>query len=177
MSIEVRQTETFMALFLANQRRFYGLIASLVSNASDADDLLQETAASMWRKYDEFEPGTDFAAWGLRFARFAVLKFFERQRTQGVVVFDNALVRTLCDEAATARAEVDGRHDALRRCLAQLPEKSRGLVELRYQPGATVGTVALRVGLSVAAVYKALNRIHHALLKCVEQRLAAEGTR
>jgi RNA polymerase sigma-70 factor (ECF subfamily) len=177
MSNVATQTETFMALFLANQRRFYGLIASLVPNANDADDLLQDTAASMWRKFDEFEPGTDFAAWGLRFARFAVLKFFERQRTRGVVVFDDALVGALCDEAAVARAEVDDRHDALRRCVAQLPERSRSLVELRYQPGATINTVALRVGLSVAAVYKALQRIHHALLKCVEQRLAAEGAR
>ncbi len=177
MSTESTKTESFMALFLANQRRIYGLIASLVPHAADADDLLQETAASLWRKFDEFEQGTDFAAWALRFARFTVLKFYERQRTRGVVVFDDALVRTLCDEAAAARTEVDARHEALRRCVARLPEKSRLLVELRYEPGATALAVAQRLGQSVPALYKALNRIHHALLKCIEERLAAEGAR
>ena len=52
-----------MRLFLANERRFYGLIFALVANAADADDLLQDISAGMWEHFDQFVPGTDFAAW------------------------------------------------------------------------------------------------------------------
>src|SRR3954467_5741619 len=74
------ETERFMRLFLAHQRRFYGLILSLVPNVTDADDLLQETAALMWQKFAEFRPGTDFAAWGLRFARNLVSNHRKKTR-------------------------------------------------------------------------------------------------
>ena len=37
----------------------------LAPNA-DGDDLLQEAAIRMYRKYEQFEPGTNFEAWGRR---------------------------------------------------------------------------------------------------------------
>ncbi len=169
--------DRFMSLFLANHRRLYGLLASMVPNTADADDLIQDVAADMWRKFDQYD-GRDFAAWGLGFARHAVLKYFERRRSQRRVSFDEDLVRTLCDEvAAVARDEADPREEALRRCLTRLPEKSRRLIDLRYAPGATVKSIAAQVGQSADAVYKACGRIHRALLDCVERTLAAEGVR
>jgi DNA-directed RNA polymerase specialized sigma24 family protein len=80
--------EQFMRLFLTNQRRFYGLILSLVTNPTDADDILQEVSVRMWQKYCEFKPGTDFAAWGLRFARFEAMNFLKTRRRAGSIVFN-----------------------------------------------------------------------------------------
>lgn len=168
-------TEQFMRLFLASQRRFYGLILSLVPNVSDADDLLQETSALMWQKFGQFTPGTDFAAWGLRFARNVVLNYHKRRRTAGRVTFSDDLLESLADEVAAVEPEIDRRHDALRGCLSKLPVRARALIEMRYEHDATCHSVAERLGKSVQSVYKALGRTHDALVQCVERALSAEG--
>ena len=63
-NIDVAQEGRFMRLFLQSERRILGFILSLVPYVADAEDLLQETCAIMWSKINEFEPGTDFTAWG-----------------------------------------------------------------------------------------------------------------
>jgi RNA polymerase sigma-70 factor, ECF subfamily len=167
--------EQFMRSFLANQRELYALIVSLVPNLADADDLLQEVSGLMWRKFNEFQPGTNFAAWGHRFAKYAVLRHYEKKRTAGRVLFNSELIELLAEEVAIAVAEGDTQRQALYACLAKLPERSRRIIELRYEHDATVRTVAERTGRSVEAIYKALNRAHEALFHCVQRSLAREG--
>lgn len=41
-----------MRRFVANQRRFHGLIVSLVPNLADPDDLLQDVLTLMWDELD-----------------------------------------------------------------------------------------------------------------------------
>src|SRR5262245_8265994 len=76
---DLDREEQFLQLFLANERRIYAFILALVPVWSDADDLLQETSAVLWRKLDEFQPGSDFVAWALKIARFEVLNYRKRQ--------------------------------------------------------------------------------------------------
>ena len=72
---EFDRGERFMRHLMGNEHRIYGFILSLVHNWSDADDLLQDVTAIMWRKFDLYEPGTNFCAWALKIARFEVLNF------------------------------------------------------------------------------------------------------
>ncbi len=166
--------ERFLQLFLANERRIYGFILALVPAWSDADDLLQETSAVMWRKWDEFTPGTDFVAWALRIARYEVLSYRKR-RGRDRSLFSDRTDALLADLAAAPGRAADARRDALEACLAELNDRDRELIRLRYQPGATTQEVADRAGRSLKAVYKALNRIHEQLLMCIRKRLAVEG--
>ena len=172
----VSRGERFMRLFLRTERRIYGLILSMTANWTDADDILQETTAVMWRKFDEFQPGTDFAAWALSIARFQVMAHRKRRAVQRKRLSDET-VELLADLATARPDQTDARREALRECLAKLSERDRQLVELRYESGATTQSVADQVGRSIHAVYKALNRIHGLLLHCVRQTLRAEGIR
>jgi RNA polymerase sigma-70 factor (ECF subfamily) len=165
-----RQTR-FLPLFLAHERRIHGFILTLVPSWSDADDLLQETSAVMWRKLDEFENGTDFAAWALTIARYQVLNYRKKQRRDRVV-FSDETVEALADQMAS----MSPRHgedspDALEQCLAKLRSGDGDLIRWRYQPGATTQEVAERADRSIRAVYKALNRIHGQLLHCIRRSL------
>jgi len=172
-----RRNNDFMRLFIGNQRRFYGLILTLVPNIADADDLIQETATQMWQKFDDFVPGTDFAAWGLSFARFMVLSFYKKRKAQSRVAFDAELIDSIADEISEVTPSSDRRHEALRGCLGKLPEQTRRLIELRYATGATGKSVAEQLSKSVESIYKAISRTHEALLRCVERTLAAEVRR
>jgi RNA polymerase sigma-70 factor (ECF subfamily) len=169
------RTEEFIRLFAVNQRRIYGFVAAIVPRAVEADDVFQNISAGLWQNFHRFEKGTDFLAWSLQFARFAILKYYRSQRQLGRLVFSDEVLESLADEAATASDEIDRRLEALRGCLQQLPQRSRELIELRYESQlVSCREVAARVGRSVEGVYKALRRIHTLLLQCVERALATE---
>ena len=61
--------ESFMRLWVQHQSRVYAYIRALVFRRADAEDLLQEVAVVLWRKFDQFEPGSRFDQWAYRVAR------------------------------------------------------------------------------------------------------------
>jgi RNA polymerase sigma-70 factor (ECF subfamily) len=130
----------------------------------------------MWQKFSEFEPGSDFAAWGLRFARNVSLNFNRRKRAAGKFAFSDELLDLVGDEATAVMDIAEARQEALRHCIGKLPTHTRQLIDMRYEPGATVKRVADRLGKPLAAVYKALERAQDTLLRCIERSLAAKGT-
>lgn len=150
------------------------MILTLVANRADADDLMQETAAAMWKKFDTFEPGTDFAAWALRIARYQVMNHIAKASIRKRY-FSTVALDALADEVVQVMENQDFRSEALQHCIDKLPERDRELLHLRYQPGATIKHVAARVGRSVHTVYEALNRIHCQLLVCIRRTLAQES--
>jgi RNA polymerase sigma-70 factor (ECF subfamily) len=161
-----------MRLFLANQKRFFGVILSLVGNIADAEDVLQDVSVVMWQKFDTYRSGTDFAAWGLRIARLETMNFVRKRRRAGFVAFDEALLESVSQEVVSATNSSEERGQALQDCLRKLPIHSRTLIELRYEPGANPKAVAQRMGRSIESVYKALTRTHEALMQCIELKLS-----
>lgn len=65
----------------------------------------------------------------------------------------------------------DARIDALRRCVADLPERSRQLLDLTYGDGAGREDAARAMGMRGDGVKTALRRLRAALRACVERRL------
>ena len=70
---ESSQTNEFLRLLMANQKRIYAFILATVPNRQDADDLFQETVLLMWSKFDDFQRGTSFVAWGITVAKYQIL--------------------------------------------------------------------------------------------------------
>ncbi|MBI1370373.1 MAG: sigma-70 family RNA polymerase sigma factor [Planctomycetes bacterium] len=173
---ELPRGERFVPLLLAHQQRIYGLILSLVPDWNDADDLMQQATTVMWRKFDAFEPGTDFAAWAMAIARFEVMDFRKRKAISKLK-FNNEAVAQIADRMSHVDPSADDRKAALRSCLAKLPPRDQQLVRLRYEAGATTQSVAEAVHRSTDAVYKALNRIRGQLLLCIRTTLSQGETR
>ena len=68
-------SEEFIRAFTQSQRQLFLYLLPLVGNASDADEVLQETNLIIWAKWKQFEPGTNFLAWGRAIARLEVFRF------------------------------------------------------------------------------------------------------
>ena len=124
--------ELFTRLLLQNQKRIYGLILALVPNGPDADDILQEACSVMWRRFDEFEQGTNFSAWALRIARFQVMAYYTNQKRKRARLSDEN-VETMIDRLASRIEKADDRSAALAGCLEKLAERDRRLLLLRYE--------------------------------------------
>jgi RNA polymerase sigma-70 factor (ECF subfamily) len=145
----------------------------LVHNAADAEEILQETNLVLWRKFDQYQPGTNFARWACRIAHFEVLKFYER-RGREQRLFSSEFIEALAVESEQMSDELDARREALGQCLGKLRETDRRLVLRRYEERATTRSVAEALGRSVQGTRKSLHRIRMALLSCIERTLAAK---
>jgi len=167
------RAERFVRLLATCQRRVFLYALGLVYNAADAEEILQETNLVLWRKFDQYQPGTDFASWACRIAYFEVLKFRERQARQQRL-FSSEFIESLAVESEESLDELDARRDALSACLDKLRKNDRQLVLRRYQEHATTRAVAEALGRSVQGTRKSLHRIRMTLLACIERTLAAE---
>lgn len=163
--------EPFVRLLMANERRIYGYILALVGNVNDADDLMQETSAILWKKFDHFEANTSFPAWAMKIAHFEILKFIEGRGGAASGRLDAEVLDSLSEIAAEVVEEADDRFEALETCLAKLPQSDREMIRMRYEEQVSAKNIASRIDRSSSAVHKALTRVHRRLLECIERTM------
>lgn len=165
----------FIRLFTTAQRPLFLQILPLVGNVADADEVLQETNLIMWAKRQQFEPGTNFLAWGRAIARLEVFRF---RRTRGTKLkfLDGDLLDAVSNraEATHDHDELEFRQDALARCLKQLRAKDRKLIQLKYTPGISGDDIAQQLGRPPNSVYQSLGRIRRALAICIQRQKVSE---
>ena len=168
--IEQHTAEQYSRLLAANQRRIYAYLLSLVHDPIVADDLMQEVAALLWRKFDQFKIGTSFGAWAVGVARLTVLEWRRKQEKLPLPLSDEELL-ALAEVAEELSGEYEERESALQRCLERMKPNYRHLLHLRYYVDLSVRDIAEAAGVSRRAIYKALERIHGNLLKCVRGQI------
>ncbi len=165
------QVEQYVALLTRYQPRIFMFICSLVTNRSDAEDVMQETSLVLWRRFADFQPGSDFRAWAFQVALHSAQSFWARQRRDRHVFSDDFLDRvsqTACERADDS-SEVT---EALAFCMEKLSDRDRELIGKRY--GSSVPEAAEELGRSQAAIYKASSRIRGVLSLCIQRRMAQE---
>ena len=159
----------FIKLYLANERRLYGFVRALVPNWSDVDDVIQETAAVLWSKFDQFDKSTNFSAWALKIALYQILNYYKNQR-KDKVYFSEEMLNTLA-EKNLQNPNTDERLPLLKKCLQQLKAYELSLIQMRYEPGSSTRRVAEQTGKELHVLYRMLNKIHAKLLLCIRQQL------
>jgi RNA polymerase sigma-70 factor (ECF subfamily) len=164
----------FVRQLIVHRKRIYAFILTLVPNATDADDIMQDTAALMWEKYQKSAEITNFSAWGVQIAHYKVLEYRRRQYNKKVQ-FNNELFDTILGGSVAVSERFDERMEALKECMAKLDEKSFKLVLLRHQKGHTIKSIAESLSLSIHSAYKQVYRVHDVLLRCVRRTLRIEG--
>lgn len=165
--------ETFVRLLVAHEPHLRSFLHSLLPSWTDVDEAMQETSLTAWRKFDQFEPGSNFLAWTAAIARFEALKQ-RRTRSRERLVFSEAVIDLIANEAAAETETLAQERAALERCLAKLGEPARELLETAYQPGVKLHELAGRSGKGVEAFYKTLQRLRARLLECVQREVQQE---
>jgi RNA polymerase sigma-70 factor (ECF subfamily) len=164
------ETERFVRLFAAGQSEVLRYILALVPDINDAQEVLQETAVDLWKKFDQYDPGYPFVPWACRFAYFQVLKFREQQGRQRRFLSLEAIDQ-LAAERPEENAVLEDRRHALATCLKLLSDADRLMVEERYSQRMPVTRLSEVTGRNVSTLYKALERVRRRLFECVNRRL------
>ncbi|MFT5469903.1 MAG: RNA polymerase sigma-70 factor (ECF subfamily) [Verrucomicrobiales bacterium] len=167
------KAEDFVALILANQTRIHNFIRSLISNKSDADDLFQKTSVVLWKKFDQYQPGTNFASWAMRVGYFEVCDY-RKKMARARVTFSQDVFDALAEKVSEVAVQEDQRHDALVVCIDGLNDKNRELVRLRYIEDLSVDDVSKQIGRPPKTVYRILSQVRKWLMNCIETRMTNE---
>ena len=169
------QTAEFARLWMKYMHRIYGYILALTSNYADADEIFQEVGMTLWEKFDQFTPGTNFQSWARQVALYKVRNFQRLQRHQ-TMLCNPAFLDVVAQRTAEQEETLDNQYRAFSDCYAALPSRHKELIEQRYQLGATARSVAKQTGRNLKAIYQAIDRIHNALFDCVQKATLGKGT-
>ena len=170
-----KRTLEFLRLFVRHQQEIYAYILTLVPHVHDADDLFQDGIAIMWKKFDQFQPGTNFAAWGVQVMRYQILDYRRNLARSKRVILEDSLFETLMDHMPTIQDDVAARIEALRKCQTLLDGRSKRIIKMRYERSVPVEKIASYLKLSRRHVYHVLGQINRILLRCMRRTLAEGG--
>lgn len=173
-------SEEFIRSFTAAQRPLFLYLLPLLGNPVDAEEVLQETNVVIWRKWHQFELGTNFIAWGRTIARLEVFRY-RRNKGNKITLLDEGILELVATSLETEASTLEGRRrEALSACIEKLKPSDREIIRLRYEADSNGDQVAKQLGRPPNSVYQSLGRIRRSLMKCIEQqvesiRLAEEG--
>lgn len=168
--------EEFVRCFAHHEPALRRFLRSLLPTWDDVDEVVQQTAIAIWRKFDRFDPATDFMRWACVVARFEALAY-RRKMARDRLVFREDVMELMADEGVEELDDRVTEHEALESCLREMPTKQRRFLTLAYTPGVKVTELAERAGSSSAAFYMRLKRLRRSLQHCVESKIYPEGTK
>ncbi|MCG6158210.1 sigma-70 family RNA polymerase sigma factor [Rubinisphaera margarita] len=151
-----------------------GFLLASLPQSCDADDVLQEVALEVSRRFEDYDPSRPFAPWALWIAKIKTADFFRRTYRDRHLLVGDAL-EPLAAAACRASLKLQEQSDALEECLKSLSSKNRKLITLRYREGLSPARIADELETSSGTVRVLLHRIRTALGKCIESRLQQEG--
>lgn len=164
--------QRFLSLFLKSQDDLRAYIGSQVRDWTAIDDIVQETAAVLWRKFADYDAARPFGAWARGVASFEIRKHRERNGRLPALLSPEAIIAI---EAVweVAVPPASPRLEALAHCLDLVEPKTREILAWRYRDGLELTAVAKRSGRATEAVAKMLQRLRGALGDCVRRRVEA----
>ena len=143
------------ALYDHHGRRAFALAYRIVGNPEDAEEVVQESFLTAWRREEQYTAARgDIGAWLLTIVRNRAIDFVRarraRPRSGGALVDYAAALAAPEDTGAAALRELDAA--TVRAAVAGLPPAQRDVVTLTYFDGLSYPEVAVRTGAPLGTV-------------------------
>jgi RNA polymerase sigma-70 factor (ECF subfamily) len=165
-------TTEYIALISKHQSAIYAFVRAMVDNATDAEDIAQETNIALWGSMDRFEQGTNFYAYATRIAYNKVIDHSRRRKRHHPIIVDTELAEKLAATIGEVAGEYPHRRMAvLDSCVSKLKPEERGLLEQRYEHNRTVRQIAQEAGRSESVLQNIFSRIRNKLRICIDTNL------
>lgn len=165
--------EPFERLFLPMQTTLRGYLFAATRDWTETDDLFQEVATVLWRKFGEFDRTRSFPAWAMGVARLQVLRrrqSFARSR----LIFSEEAIAALADLAGNEPEREDVRLAHLHTCLGKLQARARSVIAMRFEQKQSLAEIGSHLQKSAEATAMLLMRIRQQLRDCVEKTMLPE---
>jgi RNA polymerase sigma-70 factor (ECF subfamily) len=168
--------DDFDDLVREHQAGLRAYIRALGAQDAWVDDLAQEAFLVAHRRLAGFEPGADFGRWLRGIARNLVCNERRKTARRSRLLQESISDVLWSGEETEPVSEVpsDGVMRAMAECVAQLPRRSREMLERRYAGDYDAPALAVVFGLSSAAARQALVRARDAVRRCIAAKLGED---
>lgn len=163
-------TAAFERLYRETSSRLFGVCLRLLPERAEAEDVLQEVYATVWRKAGQFDASRASAITWL--AMIARNKAIDRLRAlPSVKRAPLELIDEIPDAAPTPAAQLESadEHERLRQCMDELDERRRSLIRTAFFDGSTYEELAQRTGSPLGSVKSWIRRGLIQLRACLEK--------
>ncbi len=174
--VAARDRHAFDVLVARHQASLFRFVRGLCRSEADAEDSLQETFVTLWRRgtRDDAAPIEHARGYLFQVARHAAFRRGRRRAAEPATFEGERTLAQLGAEAGWGQAEVNPERyaqyresaDALARALARLREDEREVLVLRDVEGLSGDETAEALGLSRAAMK---SRLHRARLRLMAE--------
>lgn len=166
--------DEFLRLLQAHQNQLLSLIFCQVQHMADAEDIFQQTALTLWEKFSQFEPGSNFLAWAKTVASNKTMAFL-RDRRRSRTRFSETLIEQLAERPLWSSEATELKLNALSRCTQKLGANDQLLLRECYgQAEGKIQSAAAKLGRSADSVYVSLSRIRRNLAECIQRSMSRE---
>lgn len=164
-------TAAFEQLYRVTSPRLFGVCMRIVSQRSEAEDVLQEVFANVWRKATQFDPGrASGVTWLTMMARNKAIDHLRANRISRMsVAIEHAedVAETGPNAQAAAESAIDSHR--LDVCLGELEAPRRQLIRTAFFEGSTYEELAQRSGTPLGTVKSWIRRSLAKLKVCLER--------
>ena len=163
--------DAFEQLYRATSSKLYGVCLRVLPDREEAQDVLQEVFATVWRKAGQFDAGRASAVTWL--AMIARNKAIDRLRANPASM-RAAPIEWADNVADTAPSPLHITQSAietaqLNACMEQLDDRRRSLIRTAFFDGATYEELAQRSGAPLGSIKSWIRRGLQQLRACLEQ--------
>jgi len=162
--------------WLSAETSIRAYVAAAIRAPADRDDVVQQIALTVARRFEQYDPQRPFLAWALWLAKSRIIDFYRAQGRQQEILSE-VILDQIAQRLVENQNETSPRLRALEVCLEKLPKHSRSLIQLKYHDGFSIEKIAASMNSTPGAVRVALHRIRNLLAECIKQRLLSESNR
>lgn len=161
--------EAMALLYRRTSAKLYGICLRLLGSEAEAEEVLQETYVTVWRKAGAFDAGRASAITWL--AVMARNKAIDRLRARRAPADDLDAALDIADEAPLAPELIDRARDGQRlaTCLGELEERSAAAIRAAFLDGLSYPDLAAQQGVPLPTMKSWIRRGLIRLRGCLER--------
>ncbi len=173
LTASLRNPNLFGVLVDRYQEAFLRAAQRVVKNREDAEDIVQEAFAKIYRNAKKFkkQEGIEFKSWAYRVLLNTSFSHYQRlKKKRGVSLeFFETYKYEIMDEKENIKIDVETK-DIIKQVLLELPEDLKKIVELHYLQDLSYESISKQEGLTIAAIKMRLFRSRKLMKKVLDSK-------
>lgn len=161
--------KAFAELYKRTSSKLFGVCLRMLRDRSEAEEVLQETYATVWRRASSFDASKASAiTWLVTLSRNKAIDRLRQHREE--LLDDPSRLEETVDEQPTpaADAETSQEHQRLQHCLDELEPQQQSSVREAFFTGATYNELATRCKVPLGTMKSWIRRSLLQLRTCLD---------
>lgn len=162
--------QAFAELYKRTSPKLFGVCLRMLRDRGEAEEVLQETYAAVWRCAASFDATRASAiTWLVTLSRNKAIDRLRQHRDE--LLDDPQKLEVAADERATPAADAESSQEyrRLQRCLDELEPQQQSSVREAFFSGATYNELATRCKVPIGTMKSWIRRSLLQLRKCLDQ--------